>query len=29
MSRKGGAVIIVDVDDYALEANRQLDNKEF
>ena len=29
MSKKGGAVIIVDVDDYALEANRQLGNNEF
>ena len=26
---KGGAVVIVDVDDYIQEANRQLDNKEF
>ena len=26
---KGGAVVIVDVDDYVEEANRQLDNKEF
>ena len=26
---KGGAVIIVDVDDYVQEANQQLDNKDF
>ena len=26
---KGGAVVIVDVDDYIQEANRQVDNKEF
>ena len=26
---KGGAIVIVDVDDYIQEANRQLDNKEF
>ena len=26
---KGGAVVIVDVDDYIQEANRQLSNKEF
>ena len=26
---KGGAVVIVDVDDYIQEANRQLDDKEF
>ena len=26
---KGGAVVVVDVDDYVQEANRQLDNKEF
>ena len=26
---KGGAVVIVDVDNYIQEANRQLDNKEF
>ena len=26
---KGGAVVIVDVNDYIQEANRQLDNKEF
>ena len=26
---KGGAVVILDVDDYINEANRQLNNKEF
>ena len=26
---KGGVVVIVDVDDYVQEANRQLENKEF
>ena len=26
---KGGAVVIVDVDDYVQEANQQLDNKDF
>ena len=26
---KGGAVVIVDIDDYIQEAYRQLDNKEF
>ena len=26
---KGGAVVIIDVDDYLNEANRQLNNKEF
>ena len=26
---KGGAFVIVDVDDYVQKANRQLDNKEF
>ena len=26
---KGGTVVIVDVDDYIQEANRQLDNKKF
>ena len=26
---KGGAVVIVNVDDYKKEANRQLDNTEF
>ena len=26
---KGGAVVIVEVDDYIQEANRQLDNNEF
>ena len=29
MLDKGGAIVIVDVDDYVQEANRQLDNKEF
>ena len=26
---KGSVVVIVDVDDYVQEANRQLENKEF
>ena len=26
---KGGAVVIVDVDDYVQEATQQLDNKDF
>ena len=29
MLDKGGAIVIVDVDDYVQEANRQLDNNEF